>query len=78
MYFWKYLCAGIKKHTDMTQQSIIWFTIVTLMMIVFALKGLKKLCTDYHFNNKLHHFIAVGSDKDLFFCPGDEDYDDGL
>lgn len=48
------------------------------MMIVFALKGLKKLCTDYHFNNKLHHFIAVGSDKDLFFCPGDEDYDDGL
>ncbi len=56
----------------MTQQLIIWFAVVIVMMMVFVTKGVRKLNTLYRLDKRVRGYVQLGSERDIFFCPGDE------
>lgn len=61
----------------MTQPLFIWFAVVTILAIVFVLKGLKKLNALFHIGKRIRRFIQVGPEDEMFYCPGDKDSEFG-
>lgn len=60
----------------MTQQLIIWFAVVIVMVTVFVVKGVRKLNALYRLDKKVRGYVQFGSERDMFFCPGDRDMDE--
>ncbi len=56
----------------MERQMIIWIAIVGVILIVFLIRVVVVLRT----LNKEHHFIEIGSEKDMFGIGVLDNYDD--
>lgn len=50
----------------METKFIIWTTVVAMLVIVFAAKAI----SDFR-HGKKQHFFSIGSDAEMFYCPGD-------
>ncbi len=50
----------------METRFIIWSSVVAMLLVVFAVKAF----SDFR-KGKKHHFIEIGSDAEMFYCPGD-------
>ncbi len=59
----------------MNQAVVIWLTVVCILLTFLLFKTFSDL-----FKGWKHHFIGMGSEQDLIFCPGDrkEDANDDL
>ena len=53
----------------MNQEVIIWATIVLILATVLIIKTISELR-----KNKKSHIIEIGSEEDIFYCPGDIKY----
>lgn len=61
----------------MSQQMIVWCTIVGLLSAIFAIQAIGYINkTKKKRGNKHHHLIEYGKDKDIFYVPGDVDMND--
>jgi len=41
-------------------------------MMVFVTKVVRKLNTLYRLDKRVRGYVQLGSERDIFFCPGDE------
>lgn len=62
----------------MTQQLLIWFSVVFALIIVFVLRAGKRLDVLSRLNEKLHFHIGLVSEREMFYCPGDMSDDEEL
>lgn len=65
-----------------SQPVIIWSAIILLMVVAFAVRMIEKMRMSHHLdkqghlNKHRHHFIEIAKEKELFYCPGDEWFDE--
>lgn len=56
----------------MNETMIIWMSVIAVVLLAFILRGVQKFRETAH-AGKSARFIEIAKDKELFYCPGDED-----
>lgn len=61
----------------MNQPMIIWCVIAGVLLLAFVLRSIER----HHAScgrhaHKPRHIIEIGRERDMFYIPGDTDYDD--
>lgn len=57
----------------MTNPMILWYAVVGVLMLVLVCNSLRY----FHGagSRRIHHFIEIGKERDMFFAPGDSTND---
>ncbi len=56
----------------MNETMIIWMSVIAAVLLAFVLRGIQKFRESAH-AGKPARFIEYAKDKEIFYCPGDED-----
>ena len=57
----------------MNETMIIWSSVIAVVLLAFVLRGIQKFRESNLHAGKSARFIEIAKDKELFYCPGDED-----
>ena len=56
----------------MNEAMVIWFTVISLVMIAFVLRAIEKFREENSHSNKPIHYFELAKEKEVFYCPGDD------
>ena len=56
----------------MNETMIIWMCVISVVLLAFVLRGIQKFRESAH-AGKSARFIEYAKDKEIFYCPGDEE-----
>ena len=59
----------------MNETMIIWFSVITLVLLAFVLRAIEKFRETNWNSEKPIKLIEMAKEKELFYCPGDEWFD---
>ena len=55
----------------MNEQTIVWTSVIVLMVVAFIVRGTGKFLHTHHMR-KHRRVIEVGKENGMFYCPGDQ------
>ena len=57
----------------MNETMIIWSSVIAAVLLAFLLRAIQKFRETNRQVGKPARFIEIAKDKELFYCPGDEE-----
>lgn len=59
----------------MNEIMIIWSTVVSVVVLAFFFRAIENFRKENNPSHKSIHCLEMGDNKEVFYCPGDEEYD---